>query len=180
MNIPVTKRLNFKLMDKNDWPQLYELDQDPAVMQYLTRGVPSSLDQIKSRSVPQMLTYRNAEKGWGLWQITKKQSNAFIGWILVRPMHFFSTAPDYSDIEIGWRFKQASWGHGYATEAAAAICLEIAKQSEVNAISATAVKDNLGSIKIMEKLGMQFIKSYLESDEYGDLPAVLYSKNLTL
>ncbi|ALS33642.1 hypothetical protein PTRA_a2566 [Pseudoalteromonas translucida KMM 520] len=95
-------------------------------------------------------------------------------------MHFFSTAPDYSDIEIGWRFKQASWGHGYATEAATAICLEIAKQSEVNAISATAVKDNLGSIKIMEKLGMQFIKSYLECDEYGDLPAVLYSKNLTL
>ncbi|ALS33643.1 hypothetical protein PTRA_a2567 [Pseudoalteromonas translucida KMM 520] len=64
-------------MDKNDWPQLYELDQDPAVMQYLTRGVPSSLDQIKSRSVPQMLTYRNAEKGWGLWQITKKTKQCF-------------------------------------------------------------------------------------------------------
>ncbi|MEM6984651.1 MAG: N-acetyltransferase, partial [Pseudomonadota bacterium] len=31
MNIAVTTRLSFNLMDEHDWPQLYELDQDPVV-----------------------------------------------------------------------------------------------------------------------------------------------------
>lgn len=31
-------------MNEHDWPQLFELDQDPAVMQYLTRGEPTSLE----------------------------------------------------------------------------------------------------------------------------------------
>ncbi|MEM5508332.1 GNAT family N-acetyltransferase [Pseudoalteromonas sp. AS71] len=178
MNAPVTKRLNFKLMSEHDWPQLFELDQDPAVMQYLTRGVPTSLEQIKNEGVPRMLAYRNELKGWGLWSIAIKQSNTFIGWVLIRPMDFFSDAPNYSDIEIGWRFKKASWGHGYATEAALALCDELIKQDDVKAISATALKDNTASITIMKKLGLQFIKNYTHSDEQGDLPAVLYSKNV--
>ena len=74
-------------------------------------------------------------------------------------MGFFTDAPNYSDIEIGWRFKQASWGHGYATEAALALCDELIKQDDVKAISATALKDNTASIKIMKKLGLQFIKT---------------------
>ena len=40
MNIAVTTRLSFKLMDENDWQQLYELDQDPAVVRF--RTTPSS------------------------------------------------------------------------------------------------------------------------------------------
>jgi RimJ/RimL family protein N-acetyltransferase len=178
MNTPVTKRLNYKLMSEHDWPQLFELDQDPAVMAYLTRGVPTTLEQIKKQSIPRMLAYRNEAKGWGLWQITTKTNNTFIGWVLVRPMGFFSETANFNDIEIGWRFKQASWGYGYATEAASALCDELMKDSTVKAISATAIMSNTASIKIMEKLGLQFIKSYMHTDEQGDLPAVLYSRRL--
>jgi RimJ/RimL family protein N-acetyltransferase len=178
MNIPVTKRLNFKLMTQHDWPKLYELDQDPAVMHYLTRGVPSTLEQIKNVSVPRMLAYRNEEKGWGLWQVTQTHTNTFIGWVLVRPMQFFSDTPNFTDIEIGWRFKQASWGQGYASEAAQAICLALEKQPHVKIISAKAVVDNTASIKVMKKLGMKLIKHYSEWDEYGELPSVLYAKRL--
>lgn len=178
MNTPVTKRLNFKLMDEHDWPLLFELDQNPAVMQFLTRGIPTSLDKIKNEGIPLMLEYKNELKGWGLWAISIKPSNTFIGWVLIRPMHFFSDKPNFSDIEIGWRFKQQSWGNGYATEAAKALCDELAKQADVKKISATAITDNLGSINIMKKLGLTFIKSYTHTDEHGDLPAVLYAKTL--
>ena len=70
-------------MNEHDWPQLFELDQDPAVMQYLTRGEPTSLEQIKNEGVPRMLAYRNELKGWGLWSIAINQSNTFIGWVLI-------------------------------------------------------------------------------------------------
>lgn len=178
MNAPVTKRLILKLMDEHDWQPLYELDQDPAVMQFLTRGVPTTLEHIKKEGIPRMLAYRNEQKGWGLWSVTIRQTSTFIGWILLRPMDFFSNNVDYTNIEIGWRFKQASWGHGYATEAAHALCDELIKQPAVKRISASALTNNVSSIKVMKKLGLTFDKNFTHTDEHGDLPAVLYSKEL--
>jgi RimJ/RimL family protein N-acetyltransferase len=68
-----------------------------------------------------------------------------------------------------------SWGKGYASEAALAIAKAVSEPEEVKSLSATALKDNLGSIKVMEKLGLKFVKNYNHKDEHGELPAVLYS-----
>ena len=174
MNIARTARLSFRLMDENDAELLYELDNDPEVMKHLTRGKVSSMQTIKEVFIPRLNAYRNEQKGWGLWQINITESNTFIGWVLVRPMGFFEQ-PDFSDLEIGWRFKQMSWGKGYASEAALAIAKVVSEPEEVKSLSATALKDNLGSIKVMEKLGLKFVKNYTHKDEQGELPAVLYS-----
>lgn len=178
MNTPVTTRLNFKLMNEHDWPLLHELDQDPAVMKYINRGTPSTLKQIKEIGIPRMLAYKNANKGWGLWKITLKKEDSFIGWVLVRPMHFFTQTPDFTNIEIGWRFKQSSWGQGYATEAASALCNALKIQPEIKTLSAMALADNKASISVMQKLGFTWVKNYIHTDEQGDLDGVLYAKAL--
>ena len=118
------------------------------------------------------------QKYWGLWEVTIKKSNNFIGYIIVKPMDLFSELPDFSDIEIGWRLKQESWGNGYATEAACAMFNEITKQQDVKKISATANKNNLASIKVMEKLGMQFVKNYTQKEQGADVASVHYSKSI--
>ncbi|NRA79965.1 MAG: GNAT family N-acetyltransferase [Pseudoalteromonas sp.] len=174
MNIARTARLSFRLMDENDAELLYELDNDPEVMKHLTRGKVSSMQTIKEVFIPRLNAYRNEQKGWGLWQVNIIESNEFIGWVLVRPMGFFEQ-PDFSDLEIGWRFKKMSWGKGYASEAALAIAKAVSEPEEIKSLSATALKDNLGSIKVMEKLGLKFVKNYTHKDEQGELPAVLYS-----
>ena len=174
MNIARTARLSFRLMDENDAELLYELDNDPEVMKHLTRGKVSTMQGIKEVFIPRLNAYRNEQKGWGLWQVNIIESNEFIGWVLVRPMGFFEQ-PDFSDLEIGWRFKKMSWGKGYASEAALAIAKAVSEPEEVKSLSATALKDNLGSIKVMEKLGLKFVKNYNHKDEQGELPAVLYS-----
>lgn len=174
MNIARTTRLSFRLMNENDAELLYELDNDPEVMKYLTRGKISSMQTIKEVFIPRLNAYRNEQKGWGLWQVNIIESNTFIGWVLVRPMGFFEQ-PDYSDLEIGWRFKQMSWGKGYASEAALAVAHAVCQDPTVKSLSATALQDNIGSIKVMEKLGLKFIKNYNHTDEHGQLPAVLYS-----
>jgi len=178
MNVPRTARLNFKLMDENDGALLFDLDNDPAVMEHLTRGKVSTMNTIKEVFIPRMQAYRNPQRGWGLWQVNLNDGDVFLGWILIRPMGFFTAEPDHSDIEIGWRFKPASWGKGYASEAAAAVMDAVTQQAEVKTISANAVKENHGSIKVMKKLGMQFIEQYTHSDEFGELPAVLYRKSV--
>ena len=67
MNITSTTRLTFRLMTEQDDELLFELDQDPAVMRYLTDGKPTSRADISNVFIPRMLSYRNPDKGWGLW-----------------------------------------------------------------------------------------------------------------
>lgn len=178
MNVPRTTRLYFRLMDVDDGQLLFDLDNDPEVMKYLTRGKVSSMETIKEVFIPRMQAYRNEQKGWGLWQVNTISDNAFIGWVLIRPMGFFDDEMDCSDIEIGWRFKRNSWGNGYASEAANAVATQIAKQYQVKTLSATALSDNIGSINVMQKLGMSFVNEYAHNDEQGVQKAVLYRTNV--
>ncbi|MBL4815394.1 MAG: N-acetyltransferase, partial [Shewanella sp.] len=47
---------------------------------------------------------------------------------------------------------------------------------KINKASAIAFEENLGSIKIMEKLGMSFLKKGIHKDPLGDLELVYYEK----
>jgi RimJ/RimL family protein N-acetyltransferase len=173
-----SERLRYKLMDESDADLLFELDQDPAVMKYLTQGKPSSRTHINNVLLPRMQQYRNPDKGWGLWQVSHVESESFIGWILARPMNFFSDNRNEADIELGWRFMQRSWGQGYATEAAKAVMMALHRQVGYHKFTALAVPANKGSIRIMEKLGMNYQKTAVHEDPLGDIEAVYYSINL--
>ncbi|CCQ09974.1 GCN5-related N-acetyltransferase [Pseudoalteromonas luteoviolacea B = ATCC 29581] len=172
-------RLTYRLMDEDDAKLLFELDQDEAVMKYLNGGVKTTMDDIVNRFIPRLNAFHNEPKGWGLWQVNTIDGDEFIGWILVRPMHFFSPERDDSDIELGWRFKQCSWGKGYATEAADHIATHIIALNNLKAMSAVAAVDNLGSIAIMKKLGMHFVKQAIHSDPAWQAEVVYYTKQLT-
>jgi len=178
MKITNTTRLTFRLMTAQDNELLFELDQDPAVMQYLTNGKPTSRGSISNIFIPRMLSYRNPDKGWGLWQVNINESQQFIGWILVRPMAFFSESPEWHNLELGWRFKQSSWGKGYAFEAANTIKNALINQGNITHLSATALAENSASIKLMEKLGMGYLKSYLHKDPLGEHDAVYYQTDV--
>jgi RimJ/RimL family protein N-acetyltransferase len=93
-------------------------------------------------------------------------------------MDFFTKEPKFNDLELGWRFFKSSWGKGYATEAAAAIKIalidNVSDTNPVEYLSALAIKENYGSVGVMKKIGMNFIKEYFHKDPLGDIDAVLY------
>ncbi|TPH15121.1 GNAT family N-acetyltransferase [Litorilituus lipolyticus] len=174
MKVMNSERLSYRLMDQNDGEILWQLDQDPEVMKYISGGKINTMDDINTIFLPRMAKYTNPEQGWGLWQVCDKISQEYLGWVLVRPMDFFSDEPKYKDIELGWRFFKKAWGKGYATEAAQAIKDALVEQTDIDYVSAIALEENVGSINIMKKIGMTFLKKELHQDPLGDLDAVYY------
>ncbi len=174
MHIQNSTRLSFRLMGQNDAQALWELDQDPEVMQFINGGKTNSLETINEVFLPRMKAYTDTSKGWGLWQISNKITNEYLGWVLVRPMDFFTDKPNFIDLELGWRFFKKAWGQGYATEAAIAIKDAVASKTDIQYVSALALEDNIGSIGVMKKMGMDFIRKYDHKDPLGDFIAVHY------
>lgn len=163
-------------MTADDAQLLYELDQDPAVMKYINGGKMTSMETIQETFIPRMQSFTQEDKGWGLWKVTVTESNQFIGWILVRPMEYFTESPELHNLELGWRFKQSTWGKGFATEAAQAIADELKKQDDIKQLTAVAMVGNEASVSIMKKLGMEYVKTYLHQDPLGDVEAVYYTQ----
>lgn len=179
MNIPPSERLNYQLMTENDADLLLQLDQDPQVMKYINGGNLTTRTELTNVYLPRMKSYTNQSKGWGLWKVTISQTSEFIGWVLVRPMDYFSECPQFNNIELGWRFARQSWGKGYATEAAVAIKNALIRTGGVHKLLAIAVEENIASINIMSKLGMKYVKTDIHEDPLGDMEVAFYELEIS-
>ena len=174
MNINNSARLSYRLMTADDAELLYQLDQDPEVMRFISDSVPSSRETIENVLVPRMQAYINRDKGWGIWQVNITETDEYIGWVLVRPMNFFSDSPELDNLELGWRFCRSSWGKGYASEAAQHIKDALSVNSENKKFCAIADEKNLGSIGVMKNIGMSYVKKYLHTDPLFECQVVYY------
>jgi RimJ/RimL family protein N-acetyltransferase len=75
--------------------------------------------------------------------------------------------PRGEQFEIGWVIREPHWGHGFATEAAAAVVSSASDRT----IFAAIRPGNLASIRVAEKIGLHFDRD--DDDEYG--PLLVYS-----
>lgn len=175
MNVKSSDRLSYRLLNENDGELLFQLDQNPEVMRFINGGKMTSRADIDNVFLPRLAGYTNSEKGWGMWGVFIEPQQEFIGWILIRPMEFFSDKPHYDDIEIGWRFMQKAWGKGFATEAAKQVMTAILPvNTQAKVLTALAMADNLGSINIMKKLGMHFDREGKHVGPNGECDVVYY------
>ncbi|MCR5610149.1 MAG: GNAT family N-acetyltransferase [Lachnospiraceae bacterium] len=79
---------------------------------------------------------------------------------------------------IGYNLLYNYWGKGYTTEAMQAIIDYISKTRKINVIEGIFAKENTGSRRIMEKLGMQYVKDteYEKCDKSERFEAELYRR----
>lgn len=157
------------MMTENDSGLMLDLDSDPEVMRYITNGKTTTPKDMRDIYIPRMKSYTNHDKGWGIWKVFRKEDDLFIGWYLLRP---HKDKPQ--EVEIGWRFKKAYWGNGYGTEGAKLFVGHVFKQDNISKVWAIALPENLGSRKIMEKIGMTYVKTYTHNDPLFKEDVVLY------
>jgi RimJ/RimL family protein N-acetyltransferase len=68
-------------------------------------------------------------------------------------------------VEIGWRLSTATWGHGYATEAARAVLAYGFDKLDLPEIVAIAAARNVRSHAVMRRLGM----THDPADDFEDV-----------
>ena len=143
-----TDRLILRRFDSSDAPQMYLLNADPTVLKY-TGDLPfQSISEAESF----IQHYDHYQKyGFGRWSVILKSSNEFIGWCGLK-QH------EEAFVDIGFRFFKKEWGKGYATEAAKACLVYGFEYLNLKEIIGRAAKENIASVRVLEKLGMEFWK----------------------
>ena len=147
--IAETERLILRELTFHDARHFYELNNDPEVMRF-TGDDPFQSEDEAEQFLKNYSHY--SEHGFGRWAVIRKKDNQFLGWCGLK-MH-----PE-NYVDVGFRFFRKFWGEGYATEAATkSLDLGFTRFGLEEIIGRTS-KDNDGSIKVLEKIGMRYFKN---------------------
>ena len=151
-----TPRLILRQITIDDAPLILELNSNPEIVKYVHEPTLKTVEQaeeiITNIILPQ---YKN---NLGRWAIITKDNNDFIGWCGLK------YRPEMDEIDLGYRLMQNAWGKGYATEAAAKTLEYGFRTLNIKLITGRAHIENLASIKVLEKIGMDFIGEGIVDD----------------
>jgi RimJ/RimL family protein N-acetyltransferase len=168
MNVVIeTERLLLRTFTLEDAELVFELNKDPEVIRYTgdpLRDLAHAKEVLEKVILPQYALYNH-----GRWAVVVKpgldpDNTGFIGWCGLK------ARPERNEIDLGYRFMKKSWGRGYATEAAFA-CLNYGfSKLKINRIVGRAMPQNIPSLKVLEKCGMQ----YVGEEVVDEHPAITY------
>lgn len=145
--IAETKRLILKVFENGDVKDALSFWGSNEVMSHCAGPVPH---EMINKVIDSYIRCHN-EKGLSVYAVVEKASGRVIG------AAGFNVRETVDKIELIYHYAKESWGKGYASEAAAA-CIEIAKNNgQVKCIYASADPINGSSLKILEKIGFNYL-----------------------
>ena len=145
-----TPRLTLRRFTEADAPLIFALNSDPEVLKYLHERTLKDEEDAGKIIIDIILPqYAN---NLGRWAIHINNSNEFIGWCGLK------YRPELKETDLGYRLFKNAWGKGYATEAAKATLDHGFNELKLPVITGRAHIENIASLKVLEKIGMQYIK----------------------
>lgn len=159
-----TERLILRELSMADVEDMLRLHSNQQVQKYTGEDTITSLEGIYLKIKEKTDEYEH--HGYGRWATLLKDGLQFVGWAGL------SYLPEFDEIDLGYRFLPEYWGLGIATEASHAILTYGFDTLNIRRIIAIAMPENKASIRVMEKLGMQFEK--YAPYEAGEEDAVWY------
>jgi RimJ/RimL family protein N-acetyltransferase len=143
-----TERLVLRGWRASDRAAFAAMNADPRVMEHF----PGTMTRAESDAHADRIDEHFREHGFGLWVVEVPGETEFAGFVGLAVPRFeahFTPA-----VEVGWRLAAASWGRGYATEAACEAVrfgFEDAGLAEIVSFTAPA---NERSRAVMRRIGM--------------------------
>ncbi|HEY9553655.1 GNAT family N-acetyltransferase [Allosphingosinicella sp.] len=144
-----TERLLLRNWRESDAESFHVHTNTPAVMRWLG-GVKSREDL---REVSDRLMRWQEERGFTFWVVERKEDGAFLGFCGLK-IADDPAGTITGEYEVGWRFREDSWGRGYAREAASASLDHAFDTLAAERIFAITFNQNEASWGLMRRLGM--------------------------
>lgn len=144
-----TERLQLRELQDADWQQISEYSGDPEVYRYMLGG-PHTIEETKA-FVKRAIAHQSDEPRLDfILAIVELKTGKLIGncWIHVSSL-------THREARIGYSLNKAYWGNGYGTETARNLLKFGFSKLKIHRIFATCDPKNLGSARILEKIGMQ-------------------------
>jgi RimJ/RimL family protein N-acetyltransferase len=143
-----TKRCNLRLFEESDIADLHSLYSDKEVMRFL----PGEYSQEVAEKHVVAFADLFDERGFTLLAVESKETGKLIGRVGLWPLK------GTDEVELGYIVARSHWKEGIATEASQA-CLEYGfRELELPFVAAITVTENYASLRVMQKLGFQFIR----------------------
>jgi ribosomal-protein-alanine N-acetyltransferase len=146
-----TKRLIINTPETIDFDNLYALQADTEVMQYIGQGVrtPAEVTSGLEKAIAHQKKY-----GFSLGCVFEKESGVFIGRAGLIYLAYDDTQ---RDIEVGYALTKAAWCKGYATELASALVHWGFQHLPVTKLVAVINPSNDRSRRVLEKIQMNYV-----------------------
>ena len=165
-----TPRLVLRQIGEDDLDAHMELLNTPAVMQYLGGVQPRSVIAAKHQAARDGFV----AEGFGFMMMEERASGAVVGHCGLRRVAH-PLAPNPQDHEIGWLVREDRWRLGYAHEAMRAVVDWGFAVHGAPHIVALTCKANVGSWRLMEKLGMERRADLDFTDSADPEPIIQYA-----
>lgn len=152
-----TNRLLLRETSSADAQVMYDLNSDSEVIQYT--GDPPFKSVAEASAF--LDNYDHFQKyNRGRWAVVYKATGEVLGWCGLK--YHANTG----ETDLGFRLFKKYWGKGYATEASHLALQYGFRRLGLDSVIARAVKKNVASIKVMNKLGMEYEQDF---DDHGSI-----------
>jgi len=170
-----TPRLALRQFTEDDVANLFDLNNDPQVMRYITGGRPTPLEELRDEVIPFHLAVYERLDRLGTWA-AESAAREFLGWFHFRP----GPGPDITNVDLGYRLRRSAWNKGYATEGSRALIRMGFTDLGVERVFGHTMTVNAASRRVLEKCGMTLVRTtpyegpdVIEGSEHGEVEYAL-------
>lgn len=143
-----TDRLILRRLDEQDVDQVFAMRSDSQVMRFIRKPQ----NRAESVNWVRLVSSRWTSDEIGFCAVIEKQNSKFVGWCGLWRLK------ETGELELGYAIAGDCWGKGFATEAAREFLRFAFEQLKSEKIVAVAEPENSSSRRVMEKIGMKFVR----------------------
>lgn len=144
-----TERLRLRKLTPDDAADVFDYAADSQVTKYLMWSPHRSIDDSLEFINAAIERYRKRRPA--PWAMVLKSEKKVIG-----TCDFISWRPDHGRSEIGYALARKYWSRGLMTEGVREIIAYGFRQKGINRIQALCEIPNIGSARVLEKVGMTY------------------------
>lgn len=144
-----SERLKLRLIQRSDLEPIHNLHSLPKTDEFNTLGIPKDILETKSIIETWISEHEKKEIQNYTFAVELIENAKFIGLIALKLGN-----KKYRNAEVWYKLHSDYWGNGFGTECLAEIISFGFDKLNLHRIEAGCAVDNVGSIRILEKVGM--------------------------